>query len=131
MDRGAWWATVHSVSKSWTQLVQSLTEQQQQRTKTVLLFWEETGQANWRCRDLSESSTMGKGIDDLWEIQSQTQHFMASSVAETNGVGANRTHGLMRWVGHSRFGFTMKLVLPGGGQVLVFSVNSASWTESS
>ena len=74
---------------------------------------------------------MGKGIDDLWDIQSQTQHFMASSVAETSGVSAERTHGLMRWEGHSRFGFTMKPMLPGGGQVLVLSVNGASWTESS
>ena len=33
MDRGAWWATVHAVTKSWTRLA---TKQQQQQPSTLL-----------------------------------------------------------------------------------------------
>ena len=30
MDRGAWWATVHRISKSWTQLKQLSTQEKKQ-----------------------------------------------------------------------------------------------------
>ena len=60
---------------------------------------------------------MREGIDDLWGIQSQTQHFMSSSVAETSGVGAKKdTRPQKTGEVHSRFGFTVKPMLPGVGR---------------
>ena len=75
---------------------------------------------------------MGEGINGLWDIHSQTRHLMSSSVAETSGVGAKKdTRPRKTGEVHSRFWFTVKPKLPGGGQVLVLSVNGASWTGSS
>ena len=47
---------------------------------------------------------------------------MSSSVAEASGVGAKKdTRPRKTGEVHSRFWFTVKPMLPGGGQVLVFS----------
>ena len=64
MDRGAWWAIVHRVTKSWTQLKQLSTHTQmyklssQTKDQTHASYMEAWSLNHWTAREVLEKSVL-------------------------------------------------------------------------